>query len=91
MQHDVLRMFSQVKASSLHPWPSVHPGYTSLGFPRPATAALHSQRQRGGHDLIESLVSARGHWRIRPVREETIAALDRSVCDLGPLEARRLL
>jgi hypothetical protein len=27
----------------------------------------------------------------RPGREETIAALDRSVRDLGPLEARRLL
>jgi hypothetical protein len=57
----------------------------------PAAAAVHTQRQRADHDLIEPLGSARRHWRIRPVREEAIAPLDRSVRDLAPLEARRLL
>ena len=41
-------------ASSPHPWPSAHPAtpasVSPTRLPRPATAAIHIQRERGDHD-----------------------------------------
>ena len=59
--HDYHDELTGVLASSLA---KRAPGYTSLGFPRPATAALHPQRRRRDHDLIKLPGSARRHWTI---------------------------
>ena len=43
-------------ASSPHPWPSAHPATPASApptrLPRPATAAIHTQRECGDHDPI---------------------------------------